>query len=118
MNLLTLIAGLGVWPASYSVTAEVSALRLRAKTQGLAWAVGAVVNFVISFVIPFMFNPDQGDLRAKTGYIWVGITFLTTTAAFFFIPETLGRTPIQLDLMFEQKLPARTFRSWQGPGHL
>ncbi|KEF58235.1 uncharacterized protein A1O9_06161 [Exophiala aquamarina CBS 119918] len=115
LNLIPLIAGLGVWPASYSVTAEVSALRLRARTQGLAWAVGGAVNFVISFVIPFIFNPDQGDLRAQTGYIWVVITFLTAAGAFFFVPETFRRTPLQVDLMFEQKLPARGFKSWEGP---
>lgn len=30
-------AGIGVWPASYAVASEASALRLRSKTQGIGW---------------------------------------------------------------------------------
>lgn len=30
-------AGVGVWPASYAVASEASALRLRSKTQGIGW---------------------------------------------------------------------------------
>jgi hypothetical protein len=108
-----LIAGLGVWPASYCVTAEVSALRLRAKTQGLAWATGSVSNFVFSFVIPFIFNVDQGNLRAKVGYIWSGVCLFTTIGVFFAVPEMFRRTPLQLDIMFEKRLPARAFKRWQ-----
>ena len=115
MNLIALVAGLGVWPASYCVSAEISSLRLRAKTQGLTWAVSGVLNFVVSFVIPFIFNTDQGNLRAKIGYIWVAVTFITLVAVYFLLPETFKRSPIQLDVMFEHKLTAKSFKIWQEP---
>jgi len=37
MILVTMVAGLSVWPASYAVGAEASSLHLRAKAQGVGW---------------------------------------------------------------------------------
>lgn len=112
LNVITFVAGLGVWPASYVVGGEISSLRLRAKSQGLGWAVGGIGNFAFSTIVPFIYNADAGNLRSKIGFIWVGITALTFVAVWFLVPETYARTPYQLDLMFEQKLPTRKFRHW------
>lgn len=108
-NLVIFTASLGVWPGSYVITAEVSALRLRSKTQGIAWAVGAVANLVFSAVTPYIYNADAGNLRSKIGFVWFGLAGLTFVGAFFWIPETFGRTPLQLDLLFETKTSARKF---------
>lgn len=91
---------------------EISSLRLRAKSQGLGWAFGGIGNFVFSTIVPFIYNADAGNLRAKIGFVWVGISALTLVAVWFLIPETYMRTPYQLDVMFEQKLPTRKFRHW------
>jgi len=112
LNLLSFIAGLGVWPASYVVGGEISSLRLRAKSQGLCWAFGGVGNFIFSTVTPFIYNADAGNLRSKIGFVWLGISGLSFVALWVLVPETFGRTPYQLDLMFEQKLPTRKFRHW------
>lgn len=37
MMIVVFAAGIGVWPATYAVASEVSALRLRSKTQGIGW---------------------------------------------------------------------------------
>jgi hypothetical protein len=113
INLVIFIASLGIWGASYCITAEVSSLRLRAKTQGLAWAFSAIFNFVLGFVIPYTYNPDEGNLRAKIGYVWAGVCLLTLVGIWHAVPEMFRRTPMQLDLMFEQKLPAKAFKGWE-----
>ncbi|KEF59050.1 uncharacterized protein A1O9_03893 [Exophiala aquamarina CBS 119918] len=112
LNIICFIAGLGVWPGSYVVGGEISSLRLRAKSQGLGWAVGGIGNFVFSTITPFIYNADSGNLRSKIGFVWLGISGLSFLALWFLVPETYGRTPYQLDLMFEQKLPTRKFRHW------
>ena len=111
VNLVCLIAALGVWPASYVVTAEVSSLRLRAKTQGIAWAFGGIGNFLFSFVTPYIYNADSGNLRSKIGFVWTAIVILTVLGVWFLIPEMLGRSPFQLDLMFEGRVKTRKFRT-------
>lgn len=35
---------------------------------------------------------------------------------FFFVPEMKGRTPSEIDHMFELRLPARQFRHWVNDG--
>lgn len=108
-NLVIFVIALGVWPASYVITAEVSSLRLRAKTQGVAWAVGAIANLVFSLVTPYIYNADAGNLRSRIGLVWAGIGVITVATAWYIVPEMLGRTPLQLDLMFEAGIPTRKF---------
>ncbi|KAK5948105.1 hypothetical protein OHC33_010853 [Knufia fluminis] len=111
-NIVTLLATLSIWPASFIITAEVSSLQLRAKTQGIAWAINGVVNFLFSFVTPYIYNADAGNLRSKIGFVWLAICLLTWAACFYMVPEMRGRTPLELDLMFEQKVKTRAFRAW------
>lgn len=111
-SLVCLIASLGAWPASYVITAEVSALRLRAKTQGIAWAAGGVANLVFSAVTPFIYNADMGNLRSKIGFVWTPLCAMAFAGAWYMVPEMLGRSPLEVDLMFEQKLRTRKFRHW------
>ncbi|KAK5047094.1 hypothetical protein LTR84_007037 [Exophiala bonariae] len=116
LNTAVAVAALGVWPASYVVASETSSLRLRAKTQGIGWACHSVANLVFSLIPPFIYNTDAGNLRAKIGFVWAAIAGLGTVLFYFIVPEMLHRTPLQLDLMFEQKTPTRMFCAWQGHG--
>lgn len=61
---------------------------------------------------PYIYNDDAGNLGAKIGYVWVGITGATFVLAYFVLPEMLDRTPSQLDQMFEEKVSARNFSKW------
>jgi hypothetical protein len=114
LNLVTFTICLGIWPASYVIGGEASSLRLRARSQGIGWATGGLANFVFSTVTPYIYNADAGNLRSKIGFVWMGLCVLTFAAFWYLVPEMLGRTPLELDLMFEQKLPARKFRKWEG----
>jgi len=107
------VAALGVWPASYVITGESSSLRLKAKTTGIAWAMGGISNLVFSMGTPYIYNDDAGNLGAKIGYIWVGICGATFVLAYFVLPETIDRTALQLDQMFEERIPARKFSQWK-----
>lgn len=110
--MVCLIASLSIWPTSYVITAEVSSLRLRAKTQGVAWAINGLANFLFSYVTPFIYNADAGNLRSKIGFVWAGLCLLTWVGCFFMVPEMHRRSPLELDLMFEQRVKTRDFRAW------
>ncbi|KAJ9610482.1 hypothetical protein H2200_005259 [Cladophialophora chaetospira] len=116
LNLVLFIIALGVWPASYVIGGEASSLRLRARSQGIGWAIGGLANFVFSTVTPYIYNADSGNLRSRIGFVWAGLCVITFAGAWYLIPEMLGRTALELDMMFEQKLPARKFRDWNGEG--
>jgi SP family general alpha glucoside:H+ symporter-like MFS transporter len=48
---------------------------------------------------------------AKSGFFYAGTCFLSLVWAYFRLPEPKGRTYGELDVLFEQGVPARKFAS-------
>jgi len=113
MMLVIIVCGVGVWPASFAIAAETSSLQLRAKTQGISQATSAFTSAVAGVVLPYVFNPDAGNLRAKVGFTYVGSCVIGLAVTWYFIPEMKGRTVAEIDRMFELGLPARRFKAWR-----
>lgn len=107
------ISGVGSWPAAYAVMGEVSSLTMRAKTQGLGGVLQQGTSVMMNFLLPFVFNPDKGDLGAKTGFIYVAMCFAGIAICFYTIPEMKGRSVLEIDEMFNLGLPTRQFKSWR-----
>lgn len=114
MTLVITVAGAGVWPASFVVAAETSSLRLRSKTQGLAWAFNGAISAGFQMGIPYIYNPDAGDLGAQSGFVFFGVTTVAFIITYFFVPEMKGRTAVEIDQMFQEGIPARRFKQWEG----
>ncbi|KAJ5140757.1 hypothetical protein N7448_004165 [Penicillium atrosanguineum] len=113
--LVVVICGMGAWPASYAVNGEASSLRLRAKTQGLGVLCYMLSNVVLSLALPYIYNKDAGDLKGKTGFIYAGLCLFAWIVTWFMIPEMKDRTVIEIDTMFEAKLPCAEFKNWSSP---
>ncbi|KAL5359876.1 general substrate transporter [Aspergillus floccosus] len=113
MMIVISVCGVSAWPASYVVGAEASSLTLRAKSQGLGWLINGLSNGVFGLVLPYIFNPDEGALRAKTGFVYTGLCLLGFLGTWFIVPEMRNRTPMEIDHMFELRLPARQFKAWR-----
>jgi hypothetical protein len=107
-----MVCGLGIWPASHVVAAETSSLQLRAKAQGIGWFTSGIATGVFSIILPYIYNVDQGDLKAKTGFVMAGFAFLGVLGVWFCIPEMEGRSPLEIDRMFALRLPTREFKHW------
>ncbi|GKT67016.1 maltose permease [Colletotrichum tofieldiae] len=112
--LIIVVCGMSVWPASYAIMGETSSLRLRAKTQGIGGVAQQGSSVVMSIVLPYAYNPDAGHLGAKTGFIYVGLCALGVALCWFFLPEMKGRNVMEIDHMFNLRLPARKFEKWRG----
>ncbi|KAJ0415174.1 general substrate transporter [Aspergillus carlsbadensis] len=107
LMLVITICGLSTWPASYAFSAEASSLKLRAKTQGIGWLVHCVAVGVLSLVLPYIFNPDEGALRAKTGFVYTELCILGLVLTWLLVPEMKDCTPLEIDRMFERGGGAR-----------
>lgn len=55
--------------------------------------------------------PTAWNANGKTGFFWGGTGALILTWAFFRLPECMGRTYEELDILFANKIPARKFAS-------
>lgn len=116
MMLTIVVCGIGVWPASFAISAETSSLQLRAKSQGIGWFVSALASTVAGLALPYVFNPDEGNLRGKTGFTYAVSCLLGAALSWYLIPEMKGRSVAEIDRMFEEGLPARRFKHWRGEG--
>lgn len=50
---------------AFAILGETSSSYLRAPTAALATATQAVMGMVMNFFIPYMINPDEGNLHGK-----------------------------------------------------
>ncbi|OAA66461.1 General substrate transporter [Niveomyces insectorum RCEF 264] len=98
---------------AFTVLCEVSTSRLRAKTIAMGISLQNVLNLVVSFVMPYLFNPDKANLGAKVTFIFGGLSVLCVTYLWFYQPETTNRSYEELDEMFVKKVPARKFKTFK-----
>jgi hypothetical protein len=113
MMLITIVCGVGAWPASFAVAAETSSLQLRAKTQGIGWFTSAFCSAVAGVTLPYVFNPDAGNLRGKVGFTYMASCLVGLAVSWYLIPEMKGRNVGDIDRMFELEIPARKFKGWK-----
>lgn len=111
---IIIVVGVGAWPASYAIRSEASALRLRSKSQGIAGLFDHLSAIILNLVLPYIFNPDAGNLKAKTGFIFTGLCLIGAVITYFDVPEMKGRSVLEIDAMFKLGLKTREFRNWSG----
>jgi SP family general alpha glucoside:H+ symporter-like MFS transporter len=92
-----------------ALSAEVSSLRLRAKSLAIGTAFNYLYAMFWSIVLPYLFNNDQANLGGKVGFVFAGTGVLFWAIVWWDAPETRGRTFEEIDEMFEMKVPARKF---------
>jgi SP family general alpha glucoside:H+ symporter-like MFS transporter len=105
---------LTVGPAAYILVSEVSSTRLRSKTVALsrnAYNLSLLINY---FAGPYILNPTEGNWKGKTGFLTGGINLVLLTWAYFRLPETQGRTFMELDILFSKKeLKTKDFKNYK-----
>ena len=113
MMLIIMTAGIGVWPCSFAIAGETSSLELRAKAQGIGWLTAGGVTALFGFTLPYVFNTDQGNLGAKTGFVFTGFNAIALALVYFYVPEMKGRSAAEIDKLFEENVNARHSSKWK-----
>jgi MFS transporter, SP family, general alpha glucoside:H+ symporter len=101
---------LSVGQLGWALPAEMGSTRLRQKTVCLARNAYYIVSVISGVLEPYFINPTAWNLRGYTGFIWGGTALCTLVWAYFRLPETMGRTFSELDILFAQKISARKFK--------
>jgi SP family general alpha glucoside:H+ symporter-like MFS transporter len=104
---------LTIGPLCFVYLAEVSSAKLRDKTIAIATTVNALINVACAVGIPYAINPDQGNLRGKLAFVFLGVSLPCLVWCFLELPETQNRTFEELDIMFQRKVPTKTFASYR-----
>lgn len=109
MDIWTFVYQMTVGPICFVIISEISSTRLRAKTIAIATAVQAAASVVFTVAMPYMLNSDEANWRGKAGFLFGGISLVCYIWCWFRIPESRRRTFEELDILFEKKIPARSF---------
>lgn len=67
-------------------------------------------TWLTTFIVPYIYNVDSGNLGARTGFIFAGTSLLLIVGAFFLVPETMSMTIEEIDIAYERKIPARRIK--------
>lgn len=111
--LSSVVFQLSIGPLCYSILAEVPSARLRSKSVGLSISTDALCGIVTSTIQPYLLNPGEANLGAKTNFVWGGMSILSVLWCYFRLPETKNRTVEELDYMFEHQIPTRQFKNYK-----
>ena len=69
---------------------EIGSLPLRSQTQGLIGFTQTLSGWLIIFTIPYMINPDAGNLGGKAGFVFFGLGVFVTVSLYLWCSETKG----------------------------
>ncbi|KAH7558305.1 hypothetical protein BM1_05577 [Bipolaris maydis] len=96
---------------AFVLLGETSSMGLRAHTTALATATQSILGIIMNIAIPYMVNPDEGNLKGKVGFVFGGLAAIATVCAWIYVPELKGRTNREIDMLFAAHVPPRKMGS-------
>ncbi|KAH8771639.1 putative MFS transporter [Diaporthe sp. PMI_573] len=112
MDVWTFVYQMTVGPICFVLISEISATRLRTKTIAIGTAVQAAASIIFTVAVPYMLNSNEGNWGGKAGFLFGGISFVCFLWCYFRLPESRGRTYEELDILFQRRVPARQFKTY------
>ncbi|KAI0878349.1 MFS transporter [Hypoxylon argillaceum] len=99
-------------PFAWLLGGEYPNSALRGYCFGVATALNFLGNFLGTLTAPYFINPASLGWGPKYGYIWFASNLMVAAFAYLFLPETRDRTLEEIHEMFENKVPARKFKTY------
>ncbi|CAK7200713.1 hypothetical protein SEUCBS139899_003412 [Sporothrix eucalyptigena] len=106
----TLVNMITIGPVCYPIVSETPSGRLRYKTIVIGRFVYNLTGIFNNSVTPRMISALSWNWGAKAGLFYAGTNLLCLLWCWFRLPETKDRTFGEIDLLFENKVPARKFK--------
>ncbi|KAJ5592218.1 MFS transporter [Penicillium hordei] len=110
----SIIYQLSIGAVGFVLASEIATVRLRSATQGLVTITNAAWALIMQFTIPYMINPDAGNLGGKVGFIFLGTGFFAAIGGWFLYPETKGISFETMDELYASGTAPRHFRAVSG----
>jgi SP family general alpha glucoside:H+ symporter-like MFS transporter len=112
MVLINLSFKLSLGPAVYTIIGETPNSRVRAQSIVLARTSYILGNLVNGQIIPRQLGVKAWNWGAKCGFYWLGLCLIGITYIYFRLPEMKGRSFLELDHLFAERVPARKFKGY------
>lgn len=107
--LFAVVYNFTIGPVCYSIVAETPSTRMKAATNSIARGTYIAVSIGNLFLVPNLLEdkPSGWGLGARAALLWAGTSAICMFWAYFRLPEMKDRSPAEVDVMFERKVPAR-----------
>ena len=99
----------GHGPLAYAIASEMATGRNRNKIMSCAIMSFFFTVWVIAFTSPYIYY--DGGLGPMLGFVYAGTTIVTLTYVWFCVGETRGRSNLEIELFFQDKIPVRQWSS-------
>ncbi|KAM0278793.1 hypothetical protein ACHAQH_004984 [Verticillium albo-atrum] len=96
---------------AYTVGGETASVQLRQKTYSINIMCSTAASCVVFQVMPYLLNTDQANLGGKICFIFFGLSLPMCAFLYFYMPELKGRNYAEIQEMFNNKVPAREFKT-------
>lgn len=103
------VYSMGVAPLGYAYASDTSTAVLRAKTTAYANAIVSCFALLFSYCTPLMLSAQDANWGGQVGYFYGCLAAINVVLFYFTIPETRGRSFIELDEMFDNRVATRKF---------
>ncbi|KAL5611173.1 hypothetical protein FOBRF1_007290 [Fusarium oxysporum] len=107
----TLVNTIFMGATCYPIVAETPSGRLRYKTIAIGRFVYNIAGLIQNSITPRMLSPTAWNWGAKAGLFYAGTNALCLLWCFFRLPESKDRSFGELDILFEQRVSARKFKT-------
>nr|XP_018260033.1 uncharacterized protein I303_08105 [Kwoniella dejecticola CBS 10117]OBR82191.1 hypothetical protein I303_08105 [Kwoniella dejecticola CBS 10117] len=109
--ILNFVYNITVGPTCYTIVGELPSTRVRQQSVVIARAVYLCCGVVIQQLVPRMLSPQEWNWGGRCGLFFLGTNLLSTLYCYFRLPDTRGRTYGELEILFNENIPARKFAS-------
>ncbi|KAL2823732.1 hypothetical protein BDW59DRAFT_163099 [Aspergillus cavernicola] len=86
------------------------------KTITICTFPGFCVSILVTFISPYIRNPEYGNLGGQIGFLYGSFSFVAAVWTLFFYPETGFRSLEELDELFQSRVSVWNFRRHQTSG--
>ncbi|KAF2817663.1 uncharacterized protein BDZ99DRAFT_513893 [Mytilinidion resinicola] len=95
-------------PLGWTIASEMAVGRNRNKIYAIAVACFWITVWVTVFTLPYLYY--SANLGPKTGFIYIGLYFVSLAYVWFCVSEVTGRTMEEINGFFMDGIPARKWR--------
>ena len=96
-------------PVCFTIVTEIPSVRLRNRTIAFGRSCYLAFAIAANFLQTAMLNPTAWDLKGKGAFIWCLTCAAATLWTYYRLPETRGRLPAEVNILFNNNVPARRF---------
>lgn len=98
---------------AYAVGGETPTARLRQKTYSINVMSNTAAACLVTQLVPILVNPSNANLGAKVAFVFFAPSVFLSIYLFLCFPEMKGRSYLELEDMFQKKIPARAFKNYR-----